>query len=61
MVDIERDTEERDKSSVNAKKKKKTSKVAMHCSCGAKKYRFGFTITWYILIFSSAKNSYIAT
>ena len=36
-------------------------KIAVHCSGGAKKYRFGSTITWYILIFSNAKNSYIAT
>ena len=34
-------------------------KIAMHCSCGAKKYCFGSTIVGYILSFSSAKNSYI--
>ena len=35
-------------------------KVTVHCSYGAKKYSFGSPIARYILIFSSAKNSYIA-
>ena len=36
------------------------AKVAVHYNCRAKKYSFGFTIGGYILIFSGAKNSYIA-
>ena len=34
-------------------------KIAVHCSCGAKKYCFGSTIARYILSFSGAKNSYM--
>ena len=54
---------------MNAKFKKKKKlpfsysaqpKIAVHCSCGAKKYCFDSTIARYILSFSGAKNNYIA-
>ena len=35
-------------------------KIAVHCSGGAKKYRFGSTIVGHILAFGGAKNSNIA-
>ena len=61
-----RDSEEKDKSSVNTNfffffffSYCAQPKVAMHCSCRAKKYSFDSTIVGYILIFSSAKNNYI--
>ena len=59
-----RDSEGRDKSSVNVIFflffTFQLQDTAVHGSCGAKKYSFGSTITGYILIFSGAKNSYIA-
>ena len=51
----------------NRKKKKKLPfsysaqpKIAVHCSGGAKKYRFGSTIVGHILVFGAAENSNIA-
>ena len=35
-------------------------KIVVHCSGGAKKYRFGSTIVGHILVFGGAKNSNIA-
>ena len=71
LGETRRGREERDKSSVNAKyiyiyifflpfSDNAQPKVAVHCNCGAKKYSFVSTIVGYILIFSDAKNSYMA-
>ena len=71
MGETQKGSKDREKSSVNAifffssysaqpLSYNAQPKVVVHCSCGAKKYSFGSAISGYILIFSGAKNGYLA-